>query len=58
MQYIYSTNTEYSRGPLGLRIAEYTDAYTIIMYTHSIPSICLAQTNWIQCLRLGVCRLI
>jgi len=42
MQYICSTNTKYSRGPLGLRIAEYIDAYTIIIYAYSIPSICLA----------------
>jgi len=42
IQYIYSTNTEYSRGPLGSRIAEYTDACTIIVYAYSIPSICLA----------------
>jgi hypothetical protein len=42
MQYIYSTNTVYSRGPLGLRISEYVDAYTLFAYTYPIPSICLA----------------
>jgi hypothetical protein len=42
IQYICSTNTIYSRGPLGLRITEYADAYTLIAYTYSIPSIYLA----------------
>jgi len=42
MQYIYSTNTKYSCGPLGLKIIEYIDAYTLIIYTYSIPSIYLA----------------
>jgi len=42
IQYIYSTNTAYSRGPLGLRISEYIDACTLIIYAYSIPSIYLA----------------
>jgi len=42
MQYIYSTNTANSRGPLGLRISEYINACTLIAYAYSIPSIYLA----------------
>ena len=42
MQYIYSINTIYSRSPLGLRISEYIDAYTLFAYAYPIPSIYLA----------------
>ena len=41
MQYIYSTNTIYSRGPLKLRILKYTNACTLIAYIYFIPSIYL-----------------
>ena len=36
---IYVANSVYSRGPLGSRILEYADTYTLFAYAYSIPRI-------------------
>ena len=40
--YIYVANSIYSYGPLGSRILEYIDTYTLFAYIYSIPRIRLA----------------
>ena len=40
--YIYIANSVYSYGPLGSRISEYINAYTLFMYIYPIPCIYLA----------------
>jgi len=42
MRYIYVANSIYSHGPLGSRILEYIDTYTLFAYIHPMPRIYLA----------------